>query len=482
MARLGAFVARCLAAVLLCSQAHAAVEILSGPALRAEQGRDFPPIRARMTDASGAPVAGARVHATVPYGMPIAASGGETCYFELGLFCTATTDSAGIAQFPALYGNAVGRYTIAVGGVPLTLIVDPFVDPPTLMAVSATSQRAVTGATFPPFIVRALDAQGRPMVGIEVVFTQNEGASAVFAGSYRYSPASAITDGGGFATAPPLVAGSGLGPGALRAGMFAPGTHYGVGTRFEYTITNARGETELALQDMWWSGFAETGWGVSIAQHGDRLFAVLYFYDAAGRPTWHVLPGGGWGDRFVTFGGFAYAPRGSPYFAYDAARLRVASPSSYMHFTFDGDARARLQLDIGEQRSIKALIRQDFTSGTPAPLRGLGDMWWGGPEQNGWGIALMEQEGGLFSVWLTYDEQGVPTWFVMPAGTWTDASTFEGAIYRTSGPTWPAYDPARLTVTPVGTFRYRFSGRTAATFSWQIESRAGSAAITRQPF
>jgi hypothetical protein len=109
-------------------------------------------------------------------------------------------------------------------------------------------------------------------------------------------------------------------------------------------------------------------------------------------------------------------------------------------------------------------------------------MWRGGPEQNGWGIALMEQAGGLFSVWLTYDEQGLPMWFAMPAGRWTDASTFEGEIFQTSGPRWPDYDKSRLVVTRVGNFSFRFHDRERATFRWTIGGRSGSNEITRQPF
>jgi hypothetical protein len=47
-------------------------------------------------------------------------------------------------------------------------------------------------------------------------------------------------------------------------------------------------------QDLWWSGSAENGWGVSIAQHGAKLFAAIYVYDAQGKPTWYVLPDGTW--------------------------------------------------------------------------------------------------------------------------------------------------------------------------------------------
>ena len=42
---------------------------------------------------------------------------------------------------------------------------------------------------------------------------------------------------------------------------------------------------ESPLQDMWWSGPAENGWGMSVVQHGDRLFAAIYAYDADGAPT-----------------------------------------------------------------------------------------------------------------------------------------------------------------------------------------------------
>ena len=32
---------------------------------------------------------------------------------------------------------------------------------------------------------------------------------------------------------------------------------------------------ESPLQDMWWSGPMENGWGMSVVQHGDRLFAAI---------------------------------------------------------------------------------------------------------------------------------------------------------------------------------------------------------------
>ena len=48
---------------------------------------------------------------------------------------------------------------------------------------------------------------------------------------------------------------------------------------------------EAPLQDMWWSGPAENGWGMSVVQHGERLFCAIYAYDTSGDPKWYVVPG-----------------------------------------------------------------------------------------------------------------------------------------------------------------------------------------------
>jgi hypothetical protein len=148
---------------LCAGQAQAALELLPGSSpQRAEQGRDFAPIRVRVTDASGAPVAGAQVTMHIPYGMPLLPAAPGNCLPELGLNCFAASDAGGIVQFPPLYGSVVGQYSFSIDGLPIVLIVEPFVDPPRLEAASATSQRVVAGSTFPPFVARAVDAQAGP--------------------------------------------------------------------------------------------------------------------------------------------------------------------------------------------------------------------------------------------------------------------------------------------------------------------------------
>ena len=238
------------------------------------------------------------------------------------------------------------------------------------------------------------------------------------------------------------------------------------------------------LQDMWWSGPMENGWGMSVVQHGDRLFAAIYTYNATGAPTWYVMPGGTWNGAHTAFTGALYSPRGSPYTAYDASQLRPGEPVGSATITFNAANDATLDFTIGGVGGRKAITRQLFgpPEATAAPLK-AGDMWWGGASENGWGLALLQQHRTLFGVWFTYDANGAPTWFVLPSGFWADANTWQGRIYRATGSPWlgQPYDATRLASTDVGAFTLRFDGG-EATLTYTIDGKPGTMALVRQPF
>jgi hypothetical protein len=111
-------------------------------------------------------------------------------------------------------------------------------------------------------------------------------------------------------------------------------------------------------------------------------------------------------------------------------------------------------------------------------------MWWGGPEQSGWGVSIMEKPGGLFSVWFTYDEKGDATWFVMPDGRWTSSDTYEGRMYRTTSSPWfgGAYDASQFRATEVGPCRLRFTGKNAARLEYNVDGRGGTLDLVRFSF
>ncbi len=236
-------------------------------------------------------------------------------------------------------------------------------------------------------------------------------------------------------------------------------------------------------QDMWWSGPAENGWGMSIVQHGDTLFSVIYAYDAAGHPTWFVMPGGAWNAEKTVYSGNLYLPRGSPYAAYDTSKFVVGASVGHAALTFTDSKHVALDYTINGIDGHKLIERQPFGPQDTASGLTVGDMWWGGDAQNGWGIAVLQQFRTLFSVWFTYDPDGSPTWFVMPQGFWSDAQTYEGRIYRAAGSPWLGHDynAAALRLTDAGSFKMRFTADNAS-FEYLIDGKAGSLPFRRQPF
>ena len=240
--------------------------------------------------------------------------------------------------------------------------------------------------------------------------------------------------------------------------------------------------TPPSVQDMWWSGPAENGWGMSIVQHGDKLFSVIYAYDSNGNPTWYVVPSGTWNADATAFTGAVYLPHGTPYYAYDAGQFIPGAAVGNVTLTFSDADHAVLAYTINGVSGSKAIGRQSFGS-VAAFTPGRGDMWWGGINQNGWGVAILQQYNTLFGVWYTYDANGSPTWFVMPAGKWTDSNTYEGRAYRTTGSPWVghAYDPAQLQVFDIGPFKFRFNGDNVS-LDYNVNGRTGSLFLDRQGF
>jgi hypothetical protein len=237
------------------------------------------------------------------------------------------------------------------------------------------------------------------------------------------------------------------------------------------------------MQDLWWSGFEENGWGLSLIQHRDILFGNLFVYDANGAPIWYVMPSGSWDATHTVYTGEVYLPQGSPYYAYDVSRFNIGSSVGTMRLAFSDWNHAAFDYTISGVSAHKDLTRITFGPVVPPLDAMLGDLWWGGTSQNGWGIPLLQQFTSLFSIWFTYDAAGKPTWFVMPQGDWVFPNDYRGKIYKPVGPPWLGvpYDPSRHRTLEAGTFRYRFSGDTAI-FDYTLEGHAGSIPLSRLPF
>ena len=408
---------------------------------------------ARFFDALGRPAVGESVTFS-----------NDACgFFDNGAFAiTVPTDASGVASV---------TFTARPQGITCWITAQAGVATRFNVFTYTLGQVALFGSTTP--------AERRPDEGFSFTAIAAAGAYPIY-GSHvdaRVVPPGAAT----------LSAGGEGGPGRTRYDVtpHSPGafdiemSYRGITRRFAVPAL------ESPLQDMWWSGPDENGWGMSIVQHGDRIFACIYAYDAAGAPTWYVVPGGTWNAAKTVFTGTVYWPRGTPFTSYDTSKFSIGAPVGTATLTF-GDAGATLEYAIDGKTGRKAITRQPFgpRESVAAPRR-VGDMWWGGPAQNGWGIALIQQYRTVFGVWFTYDETGAPTWFVMPSGFWADDATWQGRLYRTRGPEWvgKAYDVTRFAIEDVGGFALRFDNDApAAAFTYAIGEKRGTIPLVRMEF
>lgn len=455
------------------------VEVLSGGFQRTRPNTFFPePITVRVLDFFGNPVpAGESVSFEVrPEGSLIwGVLDAQSSTWP------ARTDAAGIAQAapPYVSGSTGQAQGVAVrtqldacrmsSWNPVASMVAEGLPPARYVPMTGDRQEVLVGAVSNPFVVRVTDVDGVPVPRALVWW---DAAASASGGHWIGIPAS-LADSQGVATSPLIRAPAT--PGTTVIGVV------GSSTSFHLLAVNRLTPTAEApaVRDLWWAGPSENGWGMSISQQGESLFLVIYTYDGSGAPTWFVIPGGEWNQDRTVFSGAAYRPRGSPYFAYDASRFMAGDAIGNVTLTFADAGHATLDYTLSGAKGRKSIRRQPFGAGASAS----GDLWWGSAAQNGWGLSVVRQGDALFSTWFTYDATGTPTWFVMPSGTWTDASTYEGRVYRTTGSPWvgTTYDAAALRVHDAGAYRLRFNGE-AATFDFNVEGHGGTLSLTRQFF
>ena len=254
----------------------------------------------------------------------------------------------------------------------------------------------------------------------------------------------------------------------------------------QFSFSQGPGVPRAVSNDLWWGGPSENGWGLStLTRFGPKLFNVLFVYDQAGAPTWFVQPQGSYldGGPGLRYSAPIYSPRSAPWYAYSTASFAPGNPVGQLDVAFFASGVARLVAQIDGQTTTKHVARQDF-SGESDTYRDLAGMWWGGPEQSGWGFAIHEQRGNLFIVWFTYDESGKPVWFVMPSSQAGQGGVYSGPIYRTRGSPWAGvtYEPSQLQIVSTGSYVLTQAAGGSLTFDYQFEGRSGRLELIRQSF
>jgi hypothetical protein len=241
-----------------------------------------------------------------------------------------------------------------------------------------------------------------------------------------------------------------------------------------------------SYQGLWWNP-NESGWGISLTQHSDKVFAAIYSYDTAGQPTWYALSncpilaakaGSCTGDIYkVTGGSTPLAPWVGPV---------TAVSEGTGTFTFNDASHGQFDYTFkdGVKRS-KVIEKLAFASGTTQFAVDYTDLWWSEGE-SGWGVALTHDRGMIFAAWYAYDDQGNPVWYTVsscPLTGSTASGSCTGNLYRVTGGS-PLTAPwaASISLTDIGLVNFQFSDKDHAEMVYGIDGKLSSRKITRFGF
>lgn len=143
-----------------------------------------------------------------------------------------------------------------------------------------------------------------------------------------------------------------------------------------YTVNGVEGTRPIARQpfgppatplgtsyaDLWWNA-SESGWGVSINQQNQTLFAVWYSYGADNKPVWYVMSGGAWTSAQSYTGTLYRTSRPASAFfgnaAFDPSGVTV-TPVGSLTFTFQGANAATMAYTVNGVSGTKSITRQSF--------------------------------------------------------------------------------------------------------------------------
>ena len=285
-------------------------------------------------------------------------------------------------------------------------------------------------------------------------------------------------------------------------GVYSGSSTYGTGIAGPITQTINAASTTTAqsataavnVQGLWWrAGGSESGWGVNFTQQGDTLFATWFTYDTDGSALWLVMPSGT-RTGTDTYSGALYRTTGPAFSAASFDPSRVASTAVGMaSFSFSDANNGVFTATVNGASIAKPITREVYGAAMPACAAGgsasasgnYQDLWWrpGGAEA-GWGINITHQGDILFVTWFTYDANGKGMWLVGSHVAKTAGGSYSGALYRTTGPAYSAatFDPARVSVSAVGTIRFDFTDGANGSFSAKVDGATITKPITREVF
>jgi lysyl endopeptidase len=179
-----------------------------------------------------------------------------------------------------------------------------------------------------------------------------------------------------------------------------------------------------------------------------------------------------------TFSGDVFETNGPAFTVtgFDSQLVRTTKVGAGWIALDDGD-HVRVNMSEGIAR---ALTRQSFGA-VPKCAFGLAadasadvnftDLWWNSAE-SGWGVNLAHQGDTIFAAWYTYGTSGAPLFLVATLHE-TELATFEGDLYRATGPA------GSIKATQVGTAKLFFTNGNSAILTTTTQLDGMTAPMTR---
>ena len=254
---------------------------------------------------------------------------------------------------------------------------------------------------------------------------------------------------------------------------------YGRGM-FKAEITGAGADN---YRGAWWAGAAENGWGLAFTQHGNTLVAGWYYYAANGQPTWTIMTGCAWNATYTSCTGALYNSTGAWLGNYNPSQF-AQNPVGSMTLSFRNASNGVMQYTVNGVSGTKTISKLNFASGVAPSAIDYSDVWWGGANQNGWGVALVQQQGVLAGSWYTYDSQGQAVWYLISAGSWTNANTYSAPLTRATGSQLigATYNAAAFTPVTAGNVTLVFTDANNAQMTYSVDGVSQTKSISRLQF
>lgn len=241
-------------------------------------------------------------------------------------------------------------------------------------------------------------------------------------------------------------------------------------------------------QGLWYNP-DEPGWGLSLSQQGDTLFAIRLTYDESGRDWWLSMPAFRTGEG--VYAGTLYETTGpglqTPTF--DPSKVK-ASAVGTASISFSDREHATFSYTVHGVTQAKSIVREVFDErpacgwgilSDPAKATNYQDTWYASPagSESGWGLSIVHQGDTIFATLAAYDVDNRPHWLFGVARS-AGANAYAGTMYSSRGSAFDvaSWNPAAFHATPRGEFSLTFSDGNTGVLHYQVQTGPTNTPVT----